>query len=155
MTKDDIMDYLQNRKTKEEKDDFSLCMMELLDAIKSEYCTLFVGRDSILEGNQLTLNKSGVELLQNYFNNRVGEHAVIIKNDTLSIGCQNFKIDFIRELIRLQKDGVRTGNNDYLIRIGNIKMVQEAIVLGINITHSGFECKGYDVSIKTVEGWLT
>lgn len=147
-----IMDYLQNKRT--EMNGFDHRTMILLDEIKDEYCTIFCGKDSELNGSQLTLNHHGIELLTNYFNFKVGIHTVTIKNNMLSIGCRSFNIDFIKELIILYKDGVRTDNDTYSVRVKDIKILYKTHEHGIIITEKGFICESREVAIETVEKWL-
>lgn len=147
-----IIDYLQNRRTK--MPGFSGVTLSLLDEIKAEFCTIFCGEGFTLEGNQLELNHSGIELLENYFDYSVGDHAVTIENNVIVIGCKVFTVAFAKKLVKLYKDGVRTDNDSYSVQVKNINILAEASSKNIVITHDGFTCEGHTVSCDEVEKWI-
>lgn len=152
MTKDarDLMDYLQNKIPKIKPNISSHAMISLIDEIKDEFCTLFCGKGFKLDGNQLEINRSGIELLQNYFG--VGGHKIEINNDEVKIGCKTFSFAFLREIIKLHKDDIRI--DDAWVHNKHINIFFEANKLGVRITDAGFKCEEYEIAIETVEGWI-
>lgn len=146
-----ILNYLQDKPCDYIEPD----LKRQLDEIKDECIVLYWGKDrELIDGDKLKLSAAGIKVFNRLKNDRVGEHEVIVRGDMLSIGCQNFKIDFIRKLIRLQKDGVRTDNASYSVQVKNINILADASTANIVLTHSGFKYEEYEISRETVERWI-
>lgn len=147
-----ILDYLQGNISRYEAGRFlSSYLLDDIENIRSEVLILHFDRDMTVEDGAISLNKKDLELVHAFLYHRVGKYDVRVGDGEIEIGCKAFTVDFAKKLIVLHKDGVRTDN---LVRMKDIKILYEVHRLGIEITHDGFTCEGYNVTCKEVEEWI-
>lgn len=150
-----ILDYLQGTVTRYIAGRYlSTYLLNEIENIRSEVLVLYFDRSMTIEDGAIVLNDKDIELTRAYLYHQVGEYEVQVGGGEIQIGCKVFTVNFAKKLVILQKDGVRTDNDTYSVRVKDIEILYKAHELGIIITHNGFTCDAHEVTCEEVEEWI-
>lgn len=124
---------------------------DLIKSIRKDYFCLITNDQAILK--RLSEHFDVSEYLKDY---HVNEHKVTVTDSYVRISCFKIEKHILEGLLRLQKEGIILDSHVVGdIKIEDLNLIRYASNAGIIFGHINFYYRGYVITGKEIQEWIS